>query len=360
MLIGRLQKKREIWIQACYLSGMESENNKSTKEYRVLELFSGIGGMHYAIRRSGKPFKIMTAIDINPVANSIYNHNFASIKAKNSNILSLCPETICKLGVDVILMSPPCQPFSRNGNFGDIDDHRADPFVHICDLLDRIPSVRFILLENVKGFERSQACELYKKKLTAAGFYFKEYILSPHSFGVPNTRHRYYCVAKRVPFQTQSNGFTMSPRSEYIQPVKTIGEMVETNPSCVGRYLLKDDLLRKRLAVMDVCTSDSVNSMCFTKAYTHYAEGTGSVYSPLLRVEFDAIYRQMEASNDEEEKQRLRKQLGLRYFTPKEVARLMCFPEDFEFPPEISDKQRYRVLGNSINVMVVSSLFDEL
>ncbi|XP_058444703.1 tRNA (cytosine(38)-C(5))-methyltransferase isoform X2 [Malaya genurostris] len=335
-------------------------NNEFLKEYRVLELFSGIGGMHYAIHRSGKPYRIVSAVDINPVANSIYNHNFATIKAKNCNILSLCPESICKLEIDVMLMSPPCQPFSRNGNFGDIADHRADPFVHICELLDKIPSVQFILLENVKGFERSQACDLYKTKLTAAGFFFKEYILSPHSFNIPNTRHRYYCVAKRENFESPVSEIILTPTSKHVQPVRTIGEIVETNDNDLTKYLLTDDILRKRLAIMDVCTMDSVNSMCFTKAYTHYAEGTGSVYSPLLRTEFDGIYRQLEVTDDEEQKRLLRSLLKLRYFTPKEVARLMCFPEDFEFPPDVSDKQRYRVLGNSINVLVVSSLFDEL
>ncbi|KAL9696089.1 hypothetical protein quinque_015374 [Culex quinquefasciatus] len=309
------------------------QNEQNPSEYRVLELFSGIGGMHYAIRRSGKPFRVVAAMEINPVANTIYNHNFGPGAAHNSNILSLTPERIDQLGADVILMSPPCQPFTRNGHFKDVEDRRADPFVHLCDLLDKIPQVRFVLLENVKGFERSQACEQYKVRLTAADFFFREFILSPHDYGVPNTRHRYYCVAK---------------------------EHQPDDGDHLSRYLLKPDLLRKRLAIMDVCTPDSRNSMCFTKAYTHYAEGTGSVYSPLTREEFDRIYAQIGLAEDAEEQDRLRASLKVRYFTPKEVARLMSFPGDFGFPKGTTDKQCYRVLGNSINVLVVSSLFDEM
>lgn len=303
---------------------------------------------------------MVAAIDINPVANAIYNHNFGSDKAKNSNILSLTPERIAKLDINVILMSPPCQPFSRNGSFKDVEDRRADPFVHLCDLLDKIPSVQFILLENVKGFERSQACELYKTRLSAAGFFFKEYILSPHDFGVPNTRHRYYCVAKRNEFKNPTNELVTNPNLKHIQSAKTISDLVEPESDQLSRYLLKDDILRKRLAIMDVCTPDSINSMCFTKAYTHYAEGTGSVYSPLLRTEFDAIYREVERTDDPDERIILLRKLKVRYFTPFEVARLMSFPKGFEFPPQTTDKQCYRVLGNSINVLVVSSLFDEM
>lgn len=46
----------------------------------------------------------------------------------------------------------------------------------------------------------------------------------------------------------------------------------------------------------------------------------------------------------------------LRYFTPREICRLMCFPEEFTFPEYITDKQKYRLLGNSINIYVVSRL----
>ncbi|XP_055613236.1 tRNA (cytosine(38)-C(5))-methyltransferase [Uranotaenia lowii] len=337
-----------------------------TVKYSVLELFSGIGGMHYALKRSGKRFRIVAALDINPVGNGIYNYNFGGegecpVDVKNSNILGLTAERIQQLGVNVIAMSPPCQPFTRNGTFKDLADRRADPFVHLCDLLEHIPAVEFVLLENVKGFERSQACELYKGKLTAAGFNFREYILSPHDFGVPNTRHRYYCVAKKGEFRgVPKTGIITEPNPRYVQPRITVGDLLEPESEKTSKFLFKPDLLRKRLAIMDICSPESVNSMCFTKAYTHYAEGTGSVFSPLSRVEFDNLYRKMEAETDEERKNVLRDQLRVRYFTPREVARLMSFPEDFRFPPDATDKQCYRVLGNSINVLVVSSLFDEL
>jgi tRNA (cytosine38-C5)-methyltransferase len=48
--------------------------------------------------------------------------------------------------------------------------------------------------------------------------------------------------------------------------------------------------------------------------------------------------------------------LKLRYFTPREVANLLCFPQYFEFPDSLSDKQKYRLLGNSLNVQVVTKL----
>lgn len=59
---------------------------------------------------------------------------------------------------------------------------------------------------------------------------------------------------------------------------------------------------------------------------------------------------------DEEKQLELLRTLKLRYFTPREVANLMGFPQEFEFPEISTIKQRYRTLGNSISVKLVSEL----
>jgi tRNA (cytosine38-C5)-methyltransferase len=65
----------------------------------------------------------------------------------------------------------------------------------------------------------------------------------------------------------------------------------------------------------------------------------------------------MECKGIDESKQlELLKLLRLRYFTPREVANLMGFPDQFSFPNTSSLKQKYRTLGNSINVKLVSEL----
>lgn len=108
---------------------------------------------------------------------------------------------------------------------------------------------------------------------------------------------------------------------------------------------------------MDIVSKTSTNSICFTKAYTHYLEGTGSIYSPLdeskLQTHLNEL-KELESNSDEYLK--ILKELRLRYFNPKEVSSLMCFPDDFSFPKSLTNKQKYRLLGNSINVLVVGEL----
>ena len=52
--------------------------------------------------------------------------------------------------------------------------------------------------------------------------------------------------------------------------------------------------------------------------------------------------------------------LQLRYFSPREISRLMGFPEELRFPVQSTLKQCRNVLGNSLNVKVVGALMSHL
>ncbi|KAI3876939.1 hypothetical protein MKX03_032484 [Papaver bracteatum] len=93
---------------------------------------------------------------------------------------------------------------------------------------------------------------------------------------------------------------------------------------------------------MDIVYSDSKRCCCFTKSYYRYVKGTGSLLATI----------------QPEKKGKLSplSEQGLRYFTPREVANLHSFPENFHFPEHISLKQRYALLGNSLSIAVVGPL----
>lgn len=117
--------------------------------------------------------------------------------------------------------------------------------------------------------------------------------------------------------------------------------------------LLLPDVLKKRFQILDIRTAESINSMCFTKSYGRYLEGTGSVYCPMNR---DDMVERISLIEQTEENLEMKKSLRLRFFSPQEISRLMSFPLSFNFPETISERQRYQLLGNSINVAVVSEL----
>jgi tRNA (cytosine38-C5)-methyltransferase len=50
----------------------------------------------------------------------------------------------------------------------------------------------------------------------------------------------------------------------------------------------------------------------------------------------------------------------IRFFTPLEISRLMCFPDDFTFPKNMNVRNQYKLLGNSINVEVIKIILKYL
>ena len=86
---------------------------------RVLELFSGVGGMHSACDVVSDVIEtemsVIGAVDINTVSNEVYRHNHPSTPCLQRNITGLTPQYLRSLSPDLILMSPPCQPHTRQG-----------------------------------------------------------------------------------------------------------------------------------------------------------------------------------------------------------------------------------------------------
>ncbi|KAK1795101.1 hypothetical protein P4O66_010285 [Electrophorus voltai] len=376
------------------------------EKLRVLELYSGIGGMHYALKASLVPAEVVAAVDVNTTANEIYKHNFPNTLLLPKTIEGMTLNDFNKLDFNAILMSPPCQPFTRIGLQCDISDPRTKSFLYVLDLLPRFNKLpRFILLENVKGFETSSARDALIKTLKECNYSLQELMISPTCIGIPNSRLRYFLIATAFPgsfsFQTTPeilNGFPDSSSSDctdsFSVPVSQCGGIrSETSDNGYVIYKLEtaQDLERKRsqdseetvqmlqdfleegqgmdmehyrlppktllryALLLDIVQPNSRRSVCFTKGYGHYVEGTGSVLQSCTDVELETVFKCLEGLSDEEKLKQL-SQLKLRYFTPREIANLMGFPSHFTFPEDISIKQQYRVLGNSLNVHVVSKL----
>lgn len=81
----------------------------------------------------------------------------------------------------------------------DLEDTRSDPLKHILSMLPEIPTLKFILVENVKGFETSIARSMLISCLEDLQFNCREFLLSPTQLHVPNSRTRFYLLAKRSP-----------------------------------------------------------------------------------------------------------------------------------------------------------------
>ncbi|XP_015708914.1 tRNA (cytosine(38)-C(5))-methyltransferase isoform X2 [Coturnix japonica] len=391
---------------------------------RVLELYSGIGGMHQALKESCVCAEVVAAVDVNTLANEVYKHNFPSTPLWAKTIEGITLKEFDRLSFDMILMSPPCQPFTRIGLQGDVSDPRTKSFLYILDILPRLQKLpKYLLLENVKGFESSSArCELLRT-LETCGYLYQEFLLSPTCLGIPNSRLRYFLIAKlhqepfffhapsqiltRFPDQSleelckdnvdkASSSFPSGeksldsntdpdcsskkghlPKGAFLFKLETAEEMVrkhnQDNDSSIqmledfleeeneemSQYFLAPKSLLRYAFLLDIVKPTCRRSTCFTKGYGHYVEGTGSVLQTAVDVQLESVFKHIESLTEEEKLMKLTT-LKLRYFTPREIANLHGFPPEFGFPDKVSIKQCYRLLGNSLNVRVVAKLISIL
>jgi len=60
-----------------------------------------------------------------------------------------------------------------------LDDPRTQPLLQILRILPSAPNVRYLLLENVKGFESSEAREKMMAVLDDLQFDRREFLLTP-------------------------------------------------------------------------------------------------------------------------------------------------------------------------------------
>ena len=369
--MGPARPTRHQALVHLLLDGMAASSQRT-----VLEFFSGIGGLHYALRRSGVPHRVLRAYDVDDSAVRTYRHNLPESKVITQNIVSLTSEDLRQLGADCWLLSPPCQPHTRQGlQLGD-SDPRSSALTHVVNLLECGEAALLpdsLLLENVVGFESSSARRRLHAVLVQRGYQVRELWASPVHFGVPNQRTRYFLLASRVgelaaPPPAALAPLVLDPASleaagaddgERLPPPR--GEVsAELQQACapLSSYLLPagssdleasavaDHVLERYGAAMDLLGRTSRRSLCFTKNYSRYVKGTGSILCEGLPEGASPPMVNDDKSLD------VLQPLRPRFFAPREIANIHGFPADFSFPPVISRKKQFELLGNSLSVQV--------
>lgn len=127
----------------------------------IFEFFSGIGGLHQGVLNNKQiigEFQILP-YDVNLEANKVYEYNFGiSPSTLSLEYLKLdLYENLCrKIKHQNIawLMSPPCQPYTCQGNKMDLNDTRSKSLKNLINLLNsesrNLPN--YFFLENVENF----------------------------------------------------------------------------------------------------------------------------------------------------------------------------------------------------------------
>lgn len=351
--------------------------------FTVIEWFSGIGGLRFAfealsLEKSTK-FNFI-AFDINEVANLVYSKSFKGDDPRTKSIESLSLADIESLNGYIWLLSPPCQPYTLGGSQLDDKDSRARAILHLISVLHNMENPpEFLFLENVPRFESSSTRNLLVETLVKRGYYIEEYLITPTDpvVTIPNSRLRYYLSARKnntFPFPVIEKGIITSLESvgfsqgqfsdgkvlsDYIIDNDSV-ELIVSSKAVEKEKGFNFDLISQngvplghRSAILGIPACST-----FTKGYgSNRIRGTGSLI----------LLQELSFLNTSDIDMLLK--VGLRYFSPNEISSLHGFPTSLNkranqqfliFPESITLIQKYRLLGNSLNIRVVSILLSRL
>jgi len=176
---------------------------------KIIDLFSGCGGMSLGFEMAGLPTAVASEID--EWAGDTFERNHPNTKLLRGDIRdikdwdALVPSAIQE-GVDGVIGGPPCQGFSLSGN-RDRHDPRNSLFM---DFLRCVKHFRpkFFVMENVKGLlsmktaDGSAVIEIILNEFSKAGYKTSYSVLNSAWFGAPQLRERVFIigVAEEYPF----------------------------------------------------------------------------------------------------------------------------------------------------------------
>lgn len=184
---------------------------------RLLDLFSGCGGLTAGFHRAG--FKSVGGVEFDPFAAASYAANFHPgdaeehfAKARDVRTLDLAellrvPSTRVDSAVDVVIGGPPCPSFTRVGRakLREVMDHpeafkldeRTTLYLHAMRLIEETKPVA-VLLENVPDVlnqgGRSVGDEM-AEYLSGLGYEVSYGLLNAANYGVPQMRDRFFLMA---------------------------------------------------------------------------------------------------------------------------------------------------------------------
>lgn len=180
-----------------FCSSKRNQCNRPT----AVDLFCGCGGLTIGLKQAG--FKVLGAIDLDPLSITTYKENHRGVVTWQIDIRDLKPmDLLRKLqlepgDLDLLAGCPPCQGFSTirtlNGSLS-IDDPRKDLLLEFQRFVEAIQP-RTVMLENVPGLAADKRFTSFVRHLKSLGYLGSYRILDAARFGVPQRRRRLIYLA---------------------------------------------------------------------------------------------------------------------------------------------------------------------
>jgi len=287
------------------------------KQLRFIDLFSGIGGFHIALKSLN--MKCVMSCEINNPARETYIKNFKDKHLKNEKLF---PKDIWSVNFksipdfDLLCAGFPCQPFSQVGKKRGFKDNKSGNLFFAIEEILKLKKPKAFILENVrflKNHDKGNTYKIIKNKILDLNYSFDSAILKASDYGLPTHRPRIYMVGFYKP--KIKNNFKELPFlfPEKIQLKKNISDIMG------GK-----------------CTTDFNGKKERKIGFTMRVGGARS--GALDRRNWDTYIVNKKAKR----------------ITSKQGLELMGFPSSYKFP--VSENEALKQLGNSVAVNVIKEI----
>ena len=311
------------------------KNKKDRTKYNFIDLFSGAGGLSCGLVMAG--LNPVASVEIMPQAVATYERNFIKDKGFDEKVETRdIREQIVKDNlyksvegkhIDVIVGGFPCQGFSMSG-YRVVDDPRNSLYKEMKAIVEHIKP-DFVVMENVEGLRSMLNGKVEEKIITdykKIGYDINITVLNSADYYTPQTRRRVIFIGNRIGV-TNYHPKPMLDEKNY----KTVGDAlkkyldIEEDFSINHIFTKTSPDMKKRLENIPIGKSlysnysDAWKKVDWNKPSCTVKENHGGVnIHPLLS----------------------------RPMTPRELAALQSFPDDFIF--EGSKKWQLVQIGNAV------------
>lgn len=307
-------------------------DDKALLGYKFIDLFCGIGGFHLALSSFGA--ECVFASDVDEKARKVYESNYGIdphgdiTKIKNSEIPSH----------DILCAGFPCQPFSISGKQNGFDHPSGKLFYQIIRIA-RYHKPKVMLLENVKNLsthDDSKTITEIRKQLNMIGYNVYDHVLMASDFGIPQARERLYIVALKKSLKIKKFAFPDGDKK-----VCCVNDILCDESNKYDVRVNRDYIMNERASRRNGLIQVAKFGLGRQGERIYSPNG----YSTTLSSQGGGLGGRtgMYLING-----------TVRKLYPRECARLMGFPDTFQYAEDISTA--YEQFGNSVVVDVLQNI----
>ena len=311
------------------------KNKEERNGYKFIDLFSGAGGLSCGLVMAG--FTPVASVEIMPEAVQTYKYNFVTEKGfkekvetrdiRSQDVKEELYKTIGNQHIDLIVGGFPCQGFSMAGNRV-VSDPRNSLYLEMLEIVKKVKP-DYVVMENVEGLRsmldgkvETQIINDYKE----IGYEINVTTLNAADYGVAQQRKRVIFIGNRI----GNKNYHPKPLYES-KNYKTLGSAIykymdmEENKEINHIFTRHTEDMKQRLAKVPEGQSlfknysDSWKKSPWDKPSCTIKENHGAVniHPKLPRV-----------------------------LTPREIAAIQSFPDDFIF--QGAKKWQLVQIGNAV------------